>query len=71
MTLFDADKEGGEEESINAEIVDEGMAMVGRKLKAWEVRRGKGKILEGLRKREEGAKEGKRGMWEYGDISED
>ena len=47
------------------------MAMVGRKLKAWEVRRGKGKILEGLRKREEQAKEGKRGMWEYGDISED
>ena len=71
VTLFDADKEGGEEESINAEIVDEGMTMVGRKLKAWEVRRGKGKILEGLRKREEAAKEGKRGMWEYGDISED
>ena len=70
VTLFDAEKEGGEEESINAEIVGEGMAMVGRKLKAWEVKRG-AKALGGLRKHEEEAKENKRGMWEYGDISED
>ena len=70
VTLFDAEKEAGEEESINAEVVSEGMAMVGRKLRGWEVKRG-GKVLGALRKREEEAKEGKRGMWEYGDISED
>ncbi|KAG8525806.1 uncharacterized protein KY384_000566 [Bacidia gigantensis] len=71
VTLFDPQKEGGEEESINAEVVEEGCAMIGRKLRTWEGRRGKGKLLDGLRKREEIAKEGKRGMWEYGDISED
>ena len=70
VTLFDAEKEGGEEESINAEVVGEGMAMVGRKLKAWEVKRG-AKVLGGLRKQEEEAKGNKKGMWEYGDISED
>lgn len=70
VTLFEAEKEGGEEESVNAVVVEEGFAMVGRKLKGWERARG-AKVLEGLRKREESAKEGKRGMWEYGDISED
>ena len=71
ITLFDAGREGGEDESINAEIVSEGCAMVSRKLKNWEVRRGQARVLERLRKREQSAKEEKRGMWEYGDISED
>ncbi|KAL9130145.1 MAG: hypothetical protein Q9217_001580 [Psora testacea] len=71
ITLFDAEKEGGEDDSINADVVSEGYAMVSRKLKSWEIRRGQGKVLDGLRKREESAKEEKRGMWEYGDISED
>ena len=71
VTLFDAEKEGGEEESMNAEVVSEGLAMVGRKLKAWEAKNGGGKVLGALRKREEEAKDDKRGMWEYGDISED
>ncbi|KAL9103182.1 MAG: hypothetical protein Q9163_001748 [Psora crenata] len=75
VTLFEADQEGAgekkEEESINAELVAEGCAMVRRKLRAWELRRGKGSILDALRQREERAKEAKRGMWEYGDISDD
>ena len=69
ITLFDAEKEGGEEASINSEVVGEGMAMVGRKLRGWE--KARGKVLEALRKREEGAREKNLGMWEYGDISED
>ena len=72
VTLFDAERlEAGEEESLNKEAVEEGIAMVGRKLRPWEVRRGQGKVVPALRKAEESAKEKKRGIWEYGDISED
>lgn len=70
ITLFDAEKDGGsEEDSINADVVGEGLAMVGRKLRNWESRRGK--IVEGLKVKESEAKEGRRGMWEYGDMSDD
>jgi len=43
--------------------------MVGRELKAWEGAE-KG-VLEGLGRRESEAKEGRRGMWEYGDLTGD
>ena len=84
VTLLEADSKGIED-SVNAEVVGEGLAMVGRKLKAWERavgemvgqesgEKGKGKekgesVLEGLRRREAEAREGRRGMWEYGDLS--
>ena len=68
-TLFDADSEGGEEASVNAEVVAEGVAMVSRKLKGWE--KARGKIVEGLKVKEEEAKEQRLGMWEYGDLTED
>lgn len=68
-TLFDPDAEGGEEASVNAEVVAEGAAMVSRKLKGWE--KAKGKVVEGLRLKEEEAKEQRLGMWEYGDLTED
>lgn len=69
ITLFDAEAEGEEEASINAEIVSEGMAMVNRKLKGWE--KAKGKILDGLNERQKKAEAGHLGMWEYGDPTED
>lgn len=68
-TLFDPEMSKSGEQSLNADVVGEGFAMVPRKLKAWE-RAEKG-ILEGLRKREQEAKEGRRGVWEYGDLTED
>ncbi len=71
VTLFDANSEAGEEESVNAGVVGEGLALVGRKLRGWEVGRLRGKVGEGLRGREAEARGGKRGMWEYGDITED
>ena len=55
--------------TINKDIVSEGLAMVSRRLKAWE--RGREDVLAGLRKTEEEAKEGRRGVWEYGDLTED
>lgn len=69
VTLFEAEAEGGEEKSLNAEIVGEGMAMVGRKLRGWE--RGRGKVVEEMRRRQKGAEEGHLGMWEYGDVTAD
>ena len=64
VTLMDS--KGG---SLNAEVVSEGLAMVPRKLKPFE--RGAMDVVEGLRKREMQAKEERRGMWEYGDLTED
>lgn len=69
ITLFDAEAEGGEEASINAEIVGEGWATVRRQLKGWE--KGRGKVLEGLEGKRKEAEKGKRGMWEFGDITEE
>ena len=69
VTLFDAESEGGEEASVNAEVVTEGAAMVSRKFKGWE--KARGKIVEGLKVKEEEAKEQRLGMWEYGDLTED
>ncbi|KAK3075315.1 hypothetical protein LTR53_001516 [Teratosphaeriaceae sp. CCFEE 6253] len=55
--------------SVNAEIVSEGLAMVPKKLRPFE--RSAGDVLADLRKREAEAKEGRRGLWEYGDLTED
>lgn len=70
ITLFDPTKENpGEEDSVNAEVVREGLATVGKELKGWE--RGRTKVLEGLKKKEAEARADKAGMFEYGDISDD
>ena len=57
------------EQSINAEVIREGLAMVPRKLKPWE--RAASETLASLKKLEEEAKKGKLGMWEYGELDED
>lgn len=69
VTLLDPAISKSLDQSINADIVAEGMAMVPRKLKAWE--RASAETLETLRELEEEAKEVRRGMWEYGDLTED
>jgi len=69
ITLFDEKTSGSKKDSINADIVSEGLAMVPRKLKAWE--RGFSDVLKDLKDRENQAKEDRRGMWEYGDLTED
>ena len=68
-TLFDPEKGEDESKSFNAEVVGEGLAIVSRKLKPWEARRTD--VMKGLKVKEEEAKEGHRGMWQYGDITED
>ncbi|EFE44555.1 hypothetical protein TRV_00663 [Trichophyton verrucosum HKI 0517] len=69
VTLLDASASQNLEQSINAEVVREGLAMVPRKLKPWE--RACSDTLANLRKLEDEAKQERRGMWEYGDITED
>ncbi|EFW16194.1 hypothetical protein D8B26_006099 [Coccidioides posadasii str. Silveira] len=69
ITLLDPSNSENLEQSINADLVREGLAMVPRKLKAWE--RSAGDTIGSLKKLEEEAKEQRRGMWEYGDITED
>ncbi|KAH0553197.1 hypothetical protein GP486_006627 [Trichoglossum hirsutum] len=69
ITLFDPKVSGSLLESYNADIVAEGLAMVPKKLKAWE--RTATDVLPGLRAKEEEAKKARRGMWEYGDLTED
>lgn len=70
VTIFDPNGRGeGQEVNVNEEIVAEGLAMVSRKLKGWE--QGQADIVKKLKEREEAAKEERRGMWEYGDLTED
>ncbi|KAL2861249.1 putative transcription factor (Snd1/p100) [Aspergillus lucknowensis] len=69
VTLLDPSESKNLDQSINAEIVREGLAMVPRKLKAWE--RAAGETLSNLRTLEDEAKQQRRGMWEYGDLTED
>jgi staphylococcal nuclease domain-containing protein 1 len=69
VTLYDPKISEKLTDSINAEIVSEGHAMVPTKLKAWE--RGLGDVLTVLREKMAEAKEARLGMWEYGDITED
>ncbi|KAL8767177.1 MAG: hypothetical protein Q9209_006268 [Squamulea sp. 1 TL-2023] len=70
VTVFDPNGRGkGEEVNVNEEVVGEGLAMVPRKLKGWEV--GKGDVVKRFKEREEEAKLARRGMWEYGDLTED
>ncbi|KAK5061294.1 hypothetical protein LTR84_007836 [Exophiala bonariae] len=69
VTLFDPKISTKIEESINAEVVREGLAMIPTKLKGWE--RQATETLSQLGKLQEEAKKARRGMWEYGDLTED
>lgn len=69
VTLFDPGHLGEKpEDSINMLLVKEGLAMVPKKLKAWER---DAAILEALKKEEKAALEGHVGMWEFGDSRAD
>ncbi|KAF5489110.1 Staphylococcal nuclease domain-containing protein 1 [Colletotrichum siamense] len=74
ITLFDynaSDKKPGPNDSLNKEVVANGMAMVPKKLKAWERSSQHAAYLKHLKEVEAQAKEERLGMWEYGDITED
>ncbi|KAL9598363.1 MAG: hypothetical protein Q9219_004525 [cf. Caloplaca sp. 3 TL-2023] len=70
VTIFDPNGRGeGQEVNVNEEVMAEGFSMVPRKLKGWE--QGMGDVVKRFREKEEEAKGERRGMWEYGDLTED
>ncbi|KAF2725264.1 hypothetical protein K431DRAFT_260888 [Polychaeton citri CBS 116435] len=69
ITLMDPKEASNPYQTFNAEVVSEGLAMVPKKLKPFE--RAAPDILADLKKRETEAKGERRGMWEYGDLTED
>ncbi|RCI08723.1 hypothetical protein L249_4688 [Ophiocordyceps polyrhachis-furcata BCC 54312] len=74
LTLYDAKSSGelpGLNDSVNKEIVANGYGMVPKKLRPWERSKAFEPYLEHLRGVEAQAKQERRGMWEYGDITED
>jgi staphylococcal nuclease domain-containing protein 1 len=68
VTLLDPSAKD-QTESLNAEVINEGLAMVPKKLKPFE--RANANLLQDLKQRESVAKNERRGMWEYGDLTED
>lgn len=73
VTLFDPKAEDASDAnaSVNRQVVLDGHALVARKMKAWERSKVFEPTLKALRDAEGQAKEGRRGIWEYGDITED
>lgn len=69
VTLYDPNSSDSMEASLNSEIVSEGLAMVPFKLRPYEM--AYPEMLKALREKEAVAKGERRGMWEYGDITED
>ena len=69
VTLLESVDAANKGESLNKEVLREGLGMVPKKLKAWE--RGLTRDLEGLKAAQKEAMEARRGMWEYGDLTED
>ncbi|KAL4907557.1 hypothetical protein BDW74DRAFT_149423 [Aspergillus multicolor] len=69
ITLLEPDVAETLDQSINADIVHEGLATVSRKLKSWE--RAAGDTLSNLRALEDDARQSRRGMHEYGDVGEE
>lgn len=69
VTLYDPNSSDRMEASLNSEIVSEGLAMVPFKLRPYE--RAYPEMIKSLKEKETTAKAERRGMWEYGDITED
>lgn len=68
VTLYNPDQSKDGTESINADILSEGLAMVPKKLRPWER---SPNVLAAMKKKQDVAKEERRGQWEYGDLTED
>jgi len=71
VTLMDPHGEAAsrKDRTLNAQVVGEGLAMVARKLRPFE--RAADDVVKDLKAKEAAAKSERRGMWEYGDLTED
>jgi len=71
VVLFSKDLEKEVTESVNADVVEAGLAVVKRKLVAWEKGADGTEVLKGLKEREKKARDERLGGWEYGDFGGD
>ena len=71
VVLFPKDLKKDVTDSVNADVVGEGLAVVKRSLKGWEQGAEGGEILKGLKEREGSARGERLGGWEYGDFGGD
>lgn len=71
VVLFTKDLEKEVTESVNADVIEAGLAVVKRKLVGWEKGADGTEVLKGLREREEKARDERLGGWEYGDFGGD
>lgn len=69
VTLMDPKEASSKNQTLNAQVVSEGLAMVPKKLRPFE--RAASDVVSDLKAREAQAKSERRGMWEYGDLTED
>ena len=71
VVLFPKDLDRTVTESVNADVVGEGLAVVRRSLAGWERAAEGSELLAGLREREARAREERVGGWEYGEFGEE
>jgi len=73
VTIYhqDLERASSDDKSVNADLISEGLAFVPRKVRAWERGPAADAVFKKLRNKEGEAKEGRRGVWEYGDIAAD
>ncbi|MCJ1321084.1 hypothetical protein MMC15_006428 [Xylographa vitiligo] len=71
VVLFPKDLDRAVTESVNADVVGEGLAVVKRVLRGWERQAEGTEVLTGLREKEARAKEERVGGWEYGEFGDD
>jgi len=69
VTLMDPKQSSSKDQTLNAQVVNEGLAMVPKKLRRFE--RAAPDVVADLKAKEAQAKSERRGMWEYGDLTED
>src|SRR5690606_23997071 len=69
VSIYD-NAERGVTESINGELVSDGVVMVGRKMRRWEQSKAFESVVADLKNRESEAMADRLGIWEYGDITE-
>lgn len=71
ITIYESEGSPKPHESLNREILLQGLGMVPRKLKPWERSPVFAETLKHYKDAEREAKDSRLGIWEYGDLTED
>ena len=71
MTLMDPQASATPQDSVNAEVIKEGLAMVPKKLTGAWGKAASRETVQAFERLQVAAKEARLGMWEYGDLTED